>query len=387
LTMPVAGHPYPWALRSVYNASTMKPLSAIQRKGPLSARPGLLPLAPVGSIEWLARDWGRDDLRIAHLERYKQVFQSLHPGEGYELDRLTLQANIDLLTEAHCKRKTLGLKKRDKDSIDSETSAVEAMLMRSMFWGVSVLPGSMLKYLVERIPSLLEALCSETLPSWFATLPQDPSIAADIKAVLKFILNLPMTSNAYLFSTEDQTLITVRRGFHPAASTMEGLAALLAEDRRSNTPTTRDVCFWCRTSPIHAGVTLSYCAACGVVPYCGKDCQKLDWDAWHRHECKGLKSCGKNTQDLLSKRESLMMKADRHLTIHRTTKLTVQVKRPANISNAVMKLTGSGVYSDDAVRIYCGIDKKDRPVFYPTGWNFVPLDHLGSTYRLLTHAR
>ena len=32
------------------------------------------------------------------------------------------------------------------------------------------------------------------------------------------------------------------------------------------------------------------CASCGVMYYCGPDCQKKDWQSYHKQECKGLSS-------------------------------------------------------------------------------------------------
>ena len=47
----------------------------------------------------------------------------------------------------------------------------------------------------------------------------------------------------------------------------------------------RIVCFFCGTSPVGAGVSLSLCGGCHCVAYCSRNCQVSDW-AEHRRECK-----------------------------------------------------------------------------------------------------
>ncbi|KUJ11294.1 SET domain-containing protein [Mollisia scopiformis] len=47
-------------------------------------------------------------------------------------------------------------------------------------------------------------------------------------------------------------------------------------------------CSWCFTKPENS--TLKNCGGCKVVRYCSSDCQKKDWQAIHKKECKILKT-------------------------------------------------------------------------------------------------
>lgn len=49
----------------------------------------------------------------------------------------------------------------------------------------------------------------------------------------------------------------------------------------------QSTCSWCFTTPESS--TLKGCGGCKVVRYCSPECQKNDWQAIHKKECKILK--------------------------------------------------------------------------------------------------
>jgi len=46
-----------------------------------------------------------------------------------------------------------------------------------------------------------------------------------------------------------------------------------------------------------AGAKLQTCAACGIVPYCSKACQKVDWKRGHKAACTAARAAREAAKD------------------------------------------------------------------------------------------
>ena len=81
-------------------------------------------------------------------------------------------------------------------------------------------------------------------------------------------------------------------GFDPAKRALEQIRILQARASSADPPVSssdaRSVCAHCASqAPI--GTSLKSCSRCGIVLYCGRDCQLAHWKAGHKKSCKARK--------------------------------------------------------------------------------------------------
>lgn len=72
--------------------------------------------------------------------------------------------------------------------------------------------------------------------------------------------------------------------------------ARFADEQRSKCT---ELCASCQAAP-NPGAKLRFCAACRLVGYCDKACQKADWNARHKYACSGKKKRGDGAKGALS---------------------------------------------------------------------------------------
>ena len=110
------------------------------------------------------------------------------------------------------------------------------------------------------------------------------------EAVLRLfttLLNSPPKVNTLIFSETSGVVIDYNLGFVPSKkmAKAKNVDEVIATSRSD-----LNECYWCRAPAI--GSVLKFCKGCVKVKYCSKDCQKLDWLAFHKKECKTLRKEG-----------------------------------------------------------------------------------------------
>ena len=82
------------------------------------------------------------------------------------------------------------------------------------------------------------------------------------------------------------------QGFDPAKQALEQIRILQARASSADPPVSssdaRGVCAYC-AAEAPSGTSLKSCSRCGIVLYCGRDCQLAHWKAGHKKSCKARK--------------------------------------------------------------------------------------------------
>mmetsp|Transcript_10147 Transcript_10147/g.26328 ORF Transcript_10147/g.26328 Transcript_10147/m.26328 type:complete len:352 (-) Transcript_10147:373-1428(-) len=105
----------------------------------------------------------------------------------------------------------------------------------------------------------------------------------------EYALNAPSCNTTLAFCLPDNTIVPIHRGFTTPQWVPAGQEPTNPTAAMETVKPATVVCFWCQRSAGVAPVLL--CAGCKQVSYCARsDCQKRDWKAFHKHECKRLAS-------------------------------------------------------------------------------------------------
>ena len=185
-----------------------------------------------------------------------------------------------------------------------------------------------------------------------------PAEAFDAMTLLQDALCCPLSAKTYLFSEPDAALFALDDcgRFAPpetlaSCASHEELLAVVKPRLAS--------CFWCGGP--NAVRKVSQCGRCQAVDYCSSECQKKDWKAFHKDECKAIAS-GKATK------ASLGLEVQ-HRVDFLTTKGAVRAKIPHSL--------GSIGQGEAALYCFPCITKDNRvtaeTIIHPHAWLLDPI--------------
>ena len=104
--------------------------------------------------------------------------------------------------------------------------------------------------------------------------------------ILMVALNLPAMCDAYVYSTTADTVVAWRRSLKLDLVKLDrACKTVIVDAPEKQRCTSRSVCFYCGTSPISQGVSLSLCPSCECVAYCCDEHRKFDRMIAHESEC------------------------------------------------------------------------------------------------------
>jgi hypothetical protein len=126
----------------------------------------------------------------------------------------------------------------------------------------------------------------------------------DIVPLLDTLLSEPDHVNCYVYSEPDHQIVVAWRGFQrsPKAKTLKDLPLTASSSKIIEYSMSRagimdtTTCYWCEKNCMSCNLML--CQSCRTVSYCGKECQANDWKAFHKDECKQIKSGQKTAKEL-----------------------------------------------------------------------------------------
>lgn len=97
----------------------------------------------------------------------------------------------------------------------------------------------------------------------------------------------PSKHACFVWSTKDQELVEIQN--FPLKENWDKVGKHCRAVELSDGWYWRGSCMYCRSATIFEGVTLKRCDRCEQVYYCGRDCQRNDWNLAHKKECKRLR--------------------------------------------------------------------------------------------------
>jgi hypothetical protein len=126
----------------------------------------------------------------------------------------------------------------------------------------------------------------------------------DIISILDTLLSESDHVNCYVYSEPDHRIVAAWRGFQrsPTAKTLKDLSLTASSSEIIEYAMSRagimdtTTCYWCEKNCMSCNLML--CQSCRAVSYCGKECQMNDWKAFHKNECKQIKSGQKTSEEL-----------------------------------------------------------------------------------------
>jgi hypothetical protein len=217
--------------------------------------------------------------------------------------------------------------------------------------------------LSDAIISLSRVDAKEALSSLLPPLLHEFKVT--IKAVvelLQWLLNsYGPDADVFVLSTADRVCTVVRLGMDADMAQIEnqslGYKLVRASDgsvrRMPLTVQIGKICFWCESAPTK--VPLLSCAGCDKVLYCSQRCQKIDWDAQHRDECK-LKTAIHHASGATS-----VPAAELDLPVCPTRRLIETTKRK------FMRVGFAEVHGLSIMRIVC-LNQRGERTPLRTGW-------------------
>jgi hypothetical protein len=119
---------------------------------------------------------------------------------------------------------------------------------------------------------------SRLLPSLLRDMHEDGVATEAAAELLQWLLNsCSPDADVFVYSTVDRICTVVRVGMNA------DMAQIEKEICNPNSQIGK-MCFWCESAPTKG--RLLACSRCNKVLYCSQRCQKMDWTAEHRIECK-----------------------------------------------------------------------------------------------------
>eukprot|EP00999_Lentomonas_sp_LEN2_P002717 NODE_590_length_1342_cov_85.033745_g551_i0.p1 GENE.NODE_590_length_1342_cov_85.033745_g551_i0~~NODE_590_length_1342_cov_85.033745_g551_i0.p1 ORF type:complete len:378 (+),score=76.24 NODE_590_length_1342_cov_85.033745_g551_i0:85-1218(+) len=255
-----------------------------------------------------------------------------------------------------------------------------AFLSHANIMCISRLPVATIKEISEKQEEFLDLVGKTVdLGDFLLSLPQDKHHAPDVLKLLGVVLSPPVKSNMYVYSIPGDSVVELLHECEPKPMdqlkpplpiliTPEDMKKFEKKDKKKEEeaqsedkkkeegdspakddekpilfhPAIKSVCFWCRRSVVNKGVELSSCGKCQVVSYCSKECQVVDWKAFHKFECK----------------------KERNFRVFQDRLVTEGQKPYATTVN--FNTAGSGVYEGCVIQVLCA--KVPDIVSHPQGW-------------------
>lgn len=293
-----------------------------------------------------------------------------------EVDPMS-EAAIKLEVDFTMKMKTKNTSKTSQVKI-SNREINEFMIMSTHRWIITVLPISIVKQ-TAKVASLYretfqpyEPLVSCTDPEMvLSDIDSNDVTRPEVVLLLNMLLKSPCGINIFVYSEKDDEICQVVKEF---SRSPEGLINLLSDASSSdileyilNEAGCMDstCCFWCEKNKL-ATKKLFLCSRCRTVNYCSVECQKRDFKAFHRGECKQLaEGSPKGQLGMLNSRVATL------------------TKYGAQFPTMYMAPIEDGVFRGDSLRVYItNIDLKtleidEKTKAFPYGMHIAPRENNG----------
>ncbi len=207
----------------------------------------------------------------------------------------------------------------------------ESLIMSTHRWLITILPMRVIKEVGDMAQVYRKAL-KKYEPLLALNENQDfptPALAfgalkyvteenrAEVICLLNFLFELPFGINAYIFSEVDNDIHLFMKEFvrseHGFINLSKDVTSSDIMEYIHNQSGWMDTscCFWCEKTKLTTE-RLFLCTGCMSVSYCSKVCQKNDWKAFHKPECRQL---SEKTEGRRKTRDDLGMGISRSNTL------------------------------------------------------------------------
>ena len=248
---------------------------------------------------------------------------------------LSLEAKIGIYGYDN---KLFGRAKFTKEEIN------ESLVMSTHRWIITILPMCIIKEVgdmaqvyrkaLERYEPLLAMNESQDFPTpafvFGALRCVTEENRAEVICLLNELLMLPFGINVYIFSEVDNDIHLFMKEFVRSEHGLLNLpkdtssSEILKYIHNQSGWMDTSCCFWCEKTKLTTE-RLFLCTGCMSVSYCSKECQKNDWKAFHKPECRQL---SEKTEGRSKTRDDLGMDISRSKTLRMPGKAFNRIPLP-----------------------------------------------------------
>jgi len=127
----------------------------------------------------------------------------------------------------------------------------------------------------------------------------------DVLVLLNHLFQETEHVNVFVYSEPDEEIVPAWRGFQRSVESnalkllpMDASALEILDYLRHKAGMLDlTVCYWCQKNAMSCK-SMMLCTQCRSCSYCSKECQVMDWKAYHKRECKHLKAGTATREDL-----------------------------------------------------------------------------------------